>query len=217
MRLAIRAILDHGIFLLSLFVLIAGCTQTGGKKFDSSGVSSIRAGISTTSDVLDRLGQPLTRQSMPGGKEIWTYQFSRSTSPDGAKAMIPVYGPFSDYRLDIFHESVMVQFTDRLVTDCTYMVSRSQRSNRLGAYTNLESSDTRTTKCGDLGTAGYSRGQVREVQTLLNQHGYEAGPPDGIIGRQTRAAIIQYQQARGMHPDGMVSDYLLQLLKSESM
>ncbi|MFD3607978.1 peptidoglycan-binding protein [Streptomyces atroolivaceus] len=46
--------------------------------------------------------------------------------------------------------------------------------------------------------------QVKAVQTLLNQQGYEAGAADGIFGSTTESAVRTFQTARGLDADGMV-------------
>ena len=42
--------------------------------------------------------------------------------------------------------------------------------------------------------------EIREVQTLLIQNGYKAGPADGIAGSKTRLAAKAYLKAKGMQP-----------------
>lgn len=53
---------------------------------------------------------------------------------------------------------------------------------------------------------------VRRLQELLNESGYDSGEPDGRVGRQTRGAIRAYQQARGLPMDGYASRELLDAL-----
>ncbi|MEM6520501.1 MAG: peptidoglycan-binding protein [Cyanobacteria bacterium P01_C01_bin.70] len=45
---------------------------------------------------------------------------------------------------------------------------------------------------------------VKQLQTRLQQLGYEPGAIDGQFGPQSRAAVIQFQQAQGLNPDGIV-------------
>lgn len=53
---------------------------------------------------------------------------------------------------------------------------------------------------------------VRAVQQKLNELGYNAGPADGLMGRGTRAAIIAFQQDRGLAATGVADQaFLLQL------
>lgn len=50
---------------------------------------------------------------------------------------------------------------------------------------------------------------VRAVQQKLNELGYNAGPADGLMGRGTRAAIIAFQQDRGLAATGAADQALL--------
>ena len=50
---------------------------------------------------------------------------------------------------------------------------------------------------------------VRAVQQKLNELGYSAGPADGLMGRGTRAAIIAFQQDRGLAATGVADQALL--------
>lgn len=57
-----------------------------------------------------------------------------------------------------------------------------------------------------------SHAQVIALQTKLNQLGFKAGEPDGIIGPATRSAIRAFQQQRGMIADGFHSAQVLAAL-----
>lgn len=52
---------------------------------------------------------------------------------------------------------------------------------------------------------GLSAEDKRKVQAALNGLGYDAGPVDGVMGRRTRLAIANYQQALRMPSTGVVS------------
>jgi len=44
--------------------------------------------------------------------------------------------------------------------------------------------------------------EVRELQSLLKKHGFDAGSADGIVGPRTRAAVHAFIRARGLNlPD----------------
>ncbi|WFM70588.1 lytic murein transglycosylase [Halomonas sp. CKK8] len=58
-----------------------------------------------------------------------------------------------------------------------------------------------------------SRSQVREMQRLLNQRGFEVGTPDGIMGPNTRRGLREFQVAIGTTPDGFATRNLLERLK----
>ena len=53
-----------------------------------------------------------------------------------------------------------------------------------------------------------------EVQQLLNELGYDAGPVDGKLGPRTVGAIRVFQQSRGVAWDGSVSNELLGVLRT---
>lgn len=45
---------------------------------------------------------------------------------------------------------------------------------------------------------------VAEIQTRLNAMGFDCGAVDGKMGPKTRAAVVKFQTARGLDPDGIV-------------
>lgn len=63
------------------------------------------------------------------------------------------------------------------------------------------------------GDYALTKAQRAELQTLLNRAGFSVGTADGVIGPKTRAAVVSYQQARGLSADGYVSGLLLERLK----
>jgi TonB family protein len=58
---------------------------------------------------------------------------------------------------------------------------------------------------------------VQDIQTALNQKGFNAGPADGFIGPQTQAAIIAAQRALGVTANGQPSEALLTALRTTSV
>ncbi len=50
---------------------------------------------------------------------------------------------------------------------------------------------------------------VQAAQRKLNELGYNAGTPDGLMGRGTRSAIIAFQQASGLAATGIADQTLL--------
>jgi membrane-bound lytic murein transglycosylase B len=63
------------------------------------------------------------------------------------------------------------------------------------------------------GDYALSKAQRAELQTYLTSAGYDIGAADGIIGPKTRAAVLDYQQRRGLPADGYISGRLLDQLK----
>lgn len=51
------------------------------------------------------------------------------------------------------------------------------------------------------------REENRDVQVALNYFGYPVGSPDGVLGRQSRAAIAEYQATLGYPPSGQLTEY----------
>jgi lytic murein transglycosylase len=49
---------------------------------------------------------------------------------------------------------------------------------------------------------GLSRAERRELQTLLNQRGYDLGEPDGVIGTKSKEAIADFQSRAGLARNG---------------
>jgi hypothetical protein len=60
---------------------------------------------------------------------------------------------------------------------------------------------------------GYgSGGMTASVQSSLDRQGYNAGPPDGVMGGQTRDAIAAFQGAHGLQQTGMIDPPLVSAL-----
>ena len=60
----------------------------------------------------------------------------------------------------------------------------------------------------------WSKEQIKEAQAGLSKAGYYKGAEDGIYGKETRAAVKQYQKANKMPVTGELNDSLLTHLKS---
>lgn len=55
----------------------------------------------------------------------------------------------------------------------------------------------KTLRMGDKGT------QVKVLQWLLNDKGYDCGKADGIFGKKTKAAVMAFQKAKNLVEDGI--------------
>ena len=53
---------------------------------------------------------------------------------------------------------------------------------------------------------------IMQVQTALNALGYKTGTPDGVLGKQTKAAIRKYQKVNGLKVTGTVNTQLVKSL-----
>ncbi len=112
------------------------------------------------------------------------------------------------------------------------MLSSSATAHRSGCHRwHSCPSDSGSYVCGDLGYSNYcpreraqttpspppiSKSTITEIQILLSDLGYDPGPADGVMGSNTRAAVIQFQRRIGLSPDGRVSYPLLLELRKEA-
>ncbi len=58
-----------------------------------------------------------------------------------------------------------------------------------------------------------TRSQLLEMQTALNERGFDSGTPDGVVGPATRGALRLYQRSLGLPADGYPTLELLQRLQ----
>lgn len=67
----------------------------------------------------------------------------------------------------------------------------------------------------DTRTASIDRVQaLRDIQTMLNRQGFDAGPSDGVLGDKTASAIRAFQKANGLEPTGRIDrDFVRTLLE----
>lgn len=49
------------------------------------------------------------------------------------------------------------------------------------------------------------RSGIRQVQQALNKKGFDAGHADGMMGRQTREALLKFQRSKGIHANGTLN------------
>jgi peptidoglycan hydrolase-like protein with peptidoglycan-binding domain len=61
-------------------------------------------------------------------------------------------------------------------------------------------------------SAGLTREQRAAAQRALNARGYEAGPPDGVLGPRSRNAIRTFQADNAITPDGELTSRTMALL-----
>ena len=55
--------------------------------------------------------------------------------------------------------------------------------------------------------------EISDMQRALMANGFDAGGVDGVLGSQTRAAVRQYQKARGLAVDGYATPGILMQLR----
>lgn len=56
------------------------------------------------------------------------------------------------------------------------------------------------------------KSKVMNVQSALIDRGYDAGGVDGVMGKQTRAALKVFQYENGDYPDGLIQKSVLKKL-----
>lgn len=60
------------------------------------------------------------------------------------------------------------------------------------------------------------RSELRQAQEVLNELGFDAGTPDGLLGPRTRAALRAYQQDQGLPADGYPDPKILERLQEKA-
>ena len=69
-----------------------------------------------------------------------------------------------------------------------------------------------TAAAGATRPAGLSSATIRQVQQKLTSRGYPAGTPDGVMGRRTRSALMDFQRAEKLPVTGRPDQRTLQAL-----
>lgn len=59
---------------------------------------------------------------------------------------------------------------------------------------------------------GSTGDEVRQIQTKLNELGYDTGGADGIYGTKTKNAVTAFQKSKGLSADGIAGPKTLQAL-----
>lgn len=77
----------------------------------------------------------------------------------------------------------------------SYALAVGLLANRIAGYPPLANPPS-------LSEPALSKQEIHSIQTRLNELGYDAGEPDGVMGPNTRAALRAYQQASGLVADG---------------
>ncbi|PJK29161.1 SEL1-like repeat protein [Minwuia thermotolerans] len=90
---------------------------------------------------------------------------------------------------------------------------RTEVDARVDAFTPA-SGENAATAPSDSGQTLTRRDQIRELQQLLVDRGYDPGEPDGLIGARTRDAIRQWQESQGLPETGQVTMQVLEGLRS---
>ena len=91
-----------------------------------------------------------------------------------------------------------------------YDLERSVEASQL-----LESAVNVAPWCGNLYLCNTS--YVLEVQTLLANRGLDVGELDGVYGRYTKQAVINFQRSKNLAVDGIPGEKTLSLLRDSSV
>ncbi|HHX34147.1 MAG TPA: lytic murein transglycosylase [Gammaproteobacteria bacterium] len=83
----------------------------------------------------------------------------------------------------------------------------------IGLLSNALQGDYRTPAAWPKHDRMLSRKERTELQTLLNQLGFDSGKPDGIIGVNSRQAVRSFQQVQGLPADGYPNAALLESVR----
>ena len=146
------------------------------------------------------------------------YCLAEDIRMDGAKAALNSY---SGHDVDRFND--MVADYNSRCGSFRYRSGALESARRdVEPYRNQLQSEgrsrfARSPSTGSLSTPAPVRpapdATVQAIQRKLNELGYEAGTADGLMGSGTRAAIVAFQQDRGLTATGVADQTLLQQLK----
>ncbi|ONF42567.1 hypothetical protein BTO32_15275 [Marinobacter lutaoensis] len=100
-----------------------------------------------------------------------------------------------------------VENLDRRVKKLEEMIKQGPAVTKKGE---TNSSETQ----GVFASVPKSPDEIKTLQRTLNKHGYRAGPVDGLLGKQTRAAIKRLQKEHGLPVNGWLNPKTLAALES---
>lgn len=86
-----------------------------------------------------------------------------------------------------------------------------QAANRVDVPEAWQTGDTVTAAAAPISDEDMRRA-VANIQAILNDNGYDAGPVDGLMGQKTRDAIIAFQRDNGLPANGNVDQSLVESL-----
>ena len=75
--------------------------------------------------------------------------------------------------------------------------NRPEQNQQAKGSTNLSPEQTS-------GPVNLSRDEIRHLQMVLNQKGFNVGKPDGVLGPRTRNALISFQRQQGLEASGKI-------------
>lgn len=87
---------------------------------------------------------------------------------------------------------------------------RSYMTKGARADTKVEGSEAQT-----IGTVSGYNPRVKEIQGILKNAGLDPGSGDGLMGARTRAAVKEFQKAKGLKPSGKIDSSTMLALNRE--
>ncbi|MBN1140684.1 MAG: peptidoglycan-binding protein [Deltaproteobacteria bacterium] len=89
-----------------------------------------------------------------------------------------------------------------LLTAMTVLAGLLSVGTSLGAEISQSAAMAKEGAAGSAVSQSLNQDQIRELQNLLNDRGYDAGMADGIMGSRTRDAILRFQMAENLTATG---------------
>lgn len=106
---------------IAVISLSACATSKVGQQFDDRTVKSIRIGKTTRADIAQMFGQPLSRSSTGGGKEVWAYHYQEAGGHPTPITFVPIVGMFAGGAKGTFNQQTLtISFDGDVVSACTY-------------------------------------------------------------------------------------------------
>lgn len=146
--------------------------------------------------------QPLRRYTLEPG--------TQGSQVTGLQQRLQLHG-FDPGRID----SVFGSRTEQAVR--AFQQARGLEVNGIvdrGTWQLLEA-DPQPVAVAEVLTKGTKGSKVLTLQTRLQVKGYDPGPVDGVFGSRTQAAVIAYQEAKGLEKSGVVDQETWTALSQE--
>lgn len=90
--------------------------------------------------------------------------------------------------------------------------NRNAQKQRSGSKKRTKKNSVRSVSRSNIAEVPTTRDQARDFQRRLNQLGFDAGTPDGIAGKRTRAAVSEFQFSIGAPATGKLSQSDISIL-----
>lgn len=108
-----------------------------------------------------------------------------------------------DYSPEMDHWRLAIEHGRRFATNPARFVSTAEMLKPVAGKLSLGNASGKPLRV--LITRRDRRQVTADVQFLLAKSGYDAGPVDGLFGRATSAAVLQFQKDRGLRTTGTIT------------